>query len=212
MKKLHDVINHHWQKLFIFSALAFVLVTNFEPFPFSGVIKIIPIISLIAFSALQAKSVVPRLFIVGLLFSMLGDFILDLQGQGWFLYGLGAFFIAHVFYILCLSKWQFDRKAVFVVLILSVYAASMLYLLLPHLGELKIPVIAYLLILFVMCLCSIFSIRSNVWMKVGGISFLVSDSILGLNMFYAPIPLSPILIMSTYYLAQYSLVRGFSQH
>ena len=97
MHQFNNFIHNHWQKLFILSALTFILVTSFEPFPFSGVIKIIPIITLIAFSATQAKSVIPRLFIVGLLFSMMGDYILDLEGQGWFLIGLGAFFIAHVF-------------------------------------------------------------------------------------------------------------------
>ncbi|MGH2565082.1 MAG: lysoplasmalogenase family protein [Ginsengibacter sp.] len=39
-------------------------------------------------------------------------------------------------------------------------------------------------------------------------SFVFSDSILALNKFYQPVPLSGLLIMATYLYAQWALVRS----
>jgi uncharacterized membrane protein YhhN len=49
---------------------------------------------------------------------------------------------------------------------------------------------------------------SNLWLILGGISFIVSDSIIGIDKFYSPIPHAGILIMISYYFAQFSLVKG----
>jgi uncharacterized membrane protein YhhN len=42
----------------------------------------------------------------------------------------------------------------------------------------------------------------------GAAFFMISDSLLALNKFYEPLPFSNISIISTYALAQYSIVLG----
>ncbi len=201
----------YWQPLFIFTALTFTLSTHFEPYPFSWLLKIIPILILLLFTTHKNQSTIPSVFVIGLSFSMLGDFILDYDRQAGFLYGLGAFFIAHLFYISSLGKWTFKIQSVLIAIVIITYGSIISYLIFPQLHDMQIPVIAYMSILFIMSVSAVFSRRSNYWIVLGGISFLFSDSIIGLNKFYDDVPLSHMLIMSSYYLAQYSLVHGFSQ-
>jgi alkenylglycerophosphocholine/alkenylglycerophosphoethanolamine hydrolase len=212
-----DKMNHHinwinayWHKTFIISAMLFILTTSFEPYPLSWLLKIIPISLLILYVSHQNQSVVPAIFIIGLFFSMLGDFILDFDRQAGFLYGLGAFFVAHLFYIASLGKWSIKPQSILVGLVVLSYGGFVSYLIFPQLGKLQIPVIAYMTILFIMTLSTLFCYRSNPWLVLGGISFLISDSIIGLNKFYHTIPFSAVMIMSSYYFAQYALVRGFT--
>jgi hypothetical protein len=48
----------------------------------------------------------------------------------------------------------------------------------------------------------------SVWVAVGAGSFMLSDTLLALNKFVSPLPLSQLWVLSTYYLAQVLIVRG----
>jgi uncharacterized membrane protein YhhN len=52
------------------------------------------------------------------------------------------------------------------------------------------------------------SAPSYVWILMGAVLFVASDSILAINKFHHSIEYSRYLIMLTYMLAQYSIVRG----
>lgn len=211
MLKQFKFFNSQWQLVFLISAIVFILSTLFKPYPFSWLVKIVPIVILIAYTSQMNSTVIPRLFVVGLVFSMFGDFILDNDRQAGFLYGLGAFFIAHIFYISSLGKWNIRSKSAIISIGVCIYISFMAYLILPHLGSMLLPVVAYFLILVLMCFSTLFCRRSNIWLVLGGISFLVSDSVIGLNKFYTHVPYSSLLIMTSYYFAQYALVLGFSR-
>ena len=203
-------INTWWQKLFMLSAVLFTLSTHFEPYSYSWLLKIIPVGLLILYVSHKNQKGISTLFTLGLAFSVLGDFILDYDRQSGFIYGLGAFFVAHIFYIASMGKWSIKSKSSLIGLAVLSYGGIISYLIIPQLGKLLIPVLAYMGILFVMSLSALFSYRSNRWLILGGISFLLSDSIIGLNKFYYPIPYSHLIIMTSYYLAQYALVKGFT--
>jgi len=89
-----------------------------------------------------------------------------------------------------------------------VYGVGIAWLLLPNLGELLIPVVAYMSVLLLMGMSSVLSRKTNAWLVLGGLSFVISDSIIGLNKFYSPIPDAHLLIMVTYYFAQFALFKG----
>ncbi|GHB57567.1 hypothetical protein GCM10008107_03090 [Psychrosphaera saromensis] len=76
------------------------------------------------------------------------------------------------------------------------------------LNELFIPVFVYILVLLAMAVGTLLSSKSNKWMVIGGVFFVVSDSLIGLTKFYIEIPQSQLWIMITYYAAQYCLVNG----
>jgi uncharacterized membrane protein YhhN len=89
----------------------------------------------------------------------------------------------------------------------------MLSLLLPTLGNLKIPVFVYAIILSTMLLFAFkgylkWSKPAGSYILLGAIIFVCSDSILAFNKFYKPILFSSFLIMATYLLAQYLIVVG----
>jgi uncharacterized membrane protein YhhN len=86
-------------------------------------------------------------------------------------------------------------------------------LLLPHLGELKIPVVLYATVICSMLLGSLHiylktNRPANKLFVLGATLFVLSDSLLAINKFYQPFPMAGVGIMLTYCLAQYFIVRG----
>ena len=97
--------------------------------------------------------------------------------------------------------------------LLGIYLIAFLFVLFPHLGPLKLPVIGYALVIGTMLAAAIkawshWSQTPAQWVLIGAGSFVLSDSILAFNKFYTPLPVAALLIMSTYLFAQYALVRG----
>jgi len=205
--------------VFITLAIAFVLSILVKPYPYSWAVKLLPMILLIIVTWRHIKSIdkshssgVVTFFILGLIFSSCGDFALDYKREGWFIYGLGAFFIAHVCYIVSLipftKQLTFNKKILFVVTYLS-FGLIMFLQLVDGLGELFIPVLAYMIVLLLMAFSTVFSHRSNIWLVTGGVSFVLSDSLIGLNKFNSPILFNHVWVMCSYYFAQYALVKGY---
>ncbi len=89
------------------------------------------------------------------------------------------------------------------------YGAVMLMLLADGLGQMFIPVVAYMSILLLMALATVLSKKSSVWLVLGGVSFVLSDSLIGFNKFYIPIENNHFVVMSSYYFAQFALLKGF---
>jgi len=219
MKTLTKLINTHWQSFYLALTLVFILTLDNTPYLYSWFFKILPIALLITYSLIQmnvikdASNKYSIIFILGLIFSMMGDFILEFYAESGFVFGLASFFIAHIFYIIYLGRWDIsllfkrNKQTLWSLIVIS-YGALVIVLITPKLGDLLIPVIAYMIILFLMAITALFSRSSNKWIMIGGISFLISDSLIGLNKFYNAFDYSHSLIMISYYLAQYALVKG----
>lgn len=162
-----------------------------------------------------------KFLLTALAFSWIGDVILLFadQDEMYFIVGLVAFLVSHVVYIITFSKQLKIRKqknkAIFWigVTVIIVYLLTMLTILLPSLGDLKIPVFVYALVISTMLLFAfkgflIWKEPANWYILLGAIAFVSSDSILAFNKFYAPIVFSSFLIMITYLIAQYLIVAG----
>ena len=143
-------------------------------------------------------------FVLGLIFSFLGDFFLLLKSG--FLLGLGSFLLAHIFYIISFKKRSLSRVSVGVIVVLLLYLVSLISFLFPHLKEMKIPVIIYGIIISTMLY---FSIKTQEKLLiVGALFFVISDSVLSVNLFVSSSLLLNLLVMITYVLAQVLLVKG----
>lgn len=90
------------------------------------------------------------LVVVGLLFSLAGDVFLMLKGSRFFLAGLAAFLIAHLFFIAAYRARGDFGFTWWLALLYLAYAATLLYLLWPHIGSMRIAVIVYAAVLMVM--------------------------------------------------------------
>lgn len=156
-----------------------------------------------------------------LLFSWIGDCILLFADKSelYFIFGLVAFLIAHILFIILFIKQKSEnkniKKPLFWVGCIGVllYLAKMLSLLLPTLGDLKIPVSIYALtisIMVVMALKGAFNWqnKSKYIVLIGAVFFVISDSILAINKFYTPIDLASFWLMLTYLMAQFCITYG----
>ena len=153
-----------------------------------------------------------------LLFSWIGDIALMFEEKDpmFFLVGLSSFLIAHLWYISFFHKIRIKEKlrSRWPLMILVVaYYCLLLGLLYPHLGDMKIAVPVYGLVISFMLLLAlhlafISNKRAGMLMMMGAILFVISDSILAINKFYQPFDLAGLLIMLTYGLAQICLVLG----
>ena len=157
---------------------------------------------------------------LALVFSWIGDVILMFADKGelFFIFGLVSFLIGHILFITLFIKQETintPNKLIFGIGILGVaaYLFTMLTILLPTLGDLKIPVSVYA---FVISLMLVMAIRGaltwrsplNILILNGAVSFVTSDSILAINKFFTPLPNASLLIMSTYLIAQYLITFG----
>ena len=177
------------------------------------------LLSLIVFFVSQWKHLgqfTKLITLFALIFSLTGDILLMFvdTSANYFLGGLVAFLVAHVMYILVFLKKRKDNTpSIPFLLLLIVYALGIFYVLMDGLGDMIIPVVIYMLVILTMALSA--SIRKNNVSSIsyqlvfwGAIFFMISDSILAINKFSSPLPISGILIMSTYALAQYLIVMG----
>ena len=162
-----------------------------------------------------------NILLSALLFSWIGDVILlfaDID-EIYFILGLVSFLISHVMYIVLFNKQTktkvLENKTIFRIgsLLIALYLIGMLAVLLPSLGDLKIPVIVYATVISTMLLFAFNGFL--VWQKsgnrhifVGAIVFVASDTILAIDKFYSPIERSSFFIMLTYLVAQYLIVVG----
>ena len=195
--------------LFGVFAIAYTTSSFYGPYSYSWLPKIVPMLILIGLAYISLGTS-RKHFLFGLAFSTCGDVLLAVKQGELFVFGLGAFLIAHLFYIaslLPIEKTRLKSQAPTIALYL-LFGLVVFGLLFNNLGALLLPVSVYMLVLLLMAFSTLISQRANVWLMLGGASFVLSDSLIGLNKFYQAIPASGVWIMATYYLAQYCLLMG----
>jgi uncharacterized membrane protein YhhN len=95
-----------------------------------------------------------------------------------------------------------------------VYGIGLVWLLFPHLGNLKIPVMVYAAVICAMLICSLYAYSklnrpaANAYL-LGAAAFVLSDSLLAFNKFYQPFACAGAFIMLTYCAAQFFIIQGF---
>lgn len=165
------------------------------------------------------------IFILALFACWLGDCLLIFTGESpnFFLAGLGAFLIGHLLYIFSfrkLIKPSGESASGLVYLLFAIplaFAAWLISTLWPDLGGFKWPVVIYTIVIATMFIHAARRLdqtsKKSFWVLMfGAFLFMVSDSLLAYNMFGSPIPLSGLLIMSTYLVAQWLIVKGVLAH
>jgi uncharacterized membrane protein YhhN len=150
---------------------------------------------------------------LGLAFSTAGDVLLDLDAR-WFAFGLGAFLLAHLTYICLFARngtegTRLDPRRLVAVLVILVYSATLSVWIVPSVGALAVPVVLYICALTTMVSAAILARFRQRWVAVGAILFLISDSLLAIHKFKAPVPLRDYLVWTTYYLGQFGIALGY---
>lgn len=145
--------------------------------------------------------------------SLAGD--VALMFPGYFIPGLVAFLLAHLCYIALLKQglpWFPSQRA----LIATLGFGAAMYAVLWTGGlppALRAPVAAYVVVIALMAAQAIGrAVRLRdpaAWgVAIGACFFMLSDALLALNKFVAPLPLAPLWVLGSYYIAQILIVRN----
>ncbi|TYP69381.1 lysoplasmalogenase [Paenibacillus methanolicus] len=178
-----------------------------DPLAVKLLFKLIPMWLILLYGYLHTSGRPSRdqwLLLIGLFFCMLGDGLLH-----WFVVGLSAFLIGHLFYAASfLTRWRFSAARLAAVAPIAAYAAWIGSHLIDALSRdgreaLIVPVLLYIAVIAAMAFTAVMTGQRKA--IFGSLLFLASDSILSWNMFVSDIAYAGPLIMITYYAAQFLL-------
>lgn len=159
-----------------------------------------------------------RAVLAGLVLSLAGDIFLMLPGDH-FVPGLVAFLLAHVCYIVAFAPGSSGKARAVGFLVVALVAGGNLAGLLPRVDEaLRIPVLAYVAVLATMAAFALARMwtpaiahvlpRSARLAAIGAVLFMVSDSLLAWDRFADGVPARALLVLGTYYAAQWCIARS----
>lgn len=163
----------------------------------------------------------------GLICSFSGDCLLMFADENpdYFLFGLGSFLIAHLFYIAAFWKFPGWEKGMVMrkwwpLMPVLLYLAAMLFYLWPDLPKaFKMPVAIYSMVICAMFLSALnmkgrVEEKKALWLAFGALLFVLSDSLIAVGKF-KEVGLSPevlsVGIMATYLAGQF-LIASSSRH
>ena len=159
-----------------------------------------------------------RAVLAGLVLSLIGDVLLMLPGDH-FVPGLVAFLLVHVCYIVAFAPGSSGKARAVGFLVVAVVAGGNLAGLLPRVDEaLRIPVLAYVAVLATMAAFALARMwtpavahmlpRSARLAAIGAVLFMVSDSLLAWDRFAGGVPARALMVLGTYYAAQWCIARS----
>ena len=173
------------------------------------------------FGVIETTSInnVDWLIIVALIGGCAGDIFLMLENEEkWFLFGMAAFLINQLFFIISfflsisditnfISWGYFLLGPAILILVFTVPRF------IKKTEDMKIPVLVYLVAILLMHIAAIFRIAEFqglpfVLVYVGSISFIFSDACIAVNKWAGEFTNARLIIMTTYILAQFYITLG----
>ncbi|MBP1873090.1 putative membrane protein YhhN [Ensifer adhaerens] len=159
-----------------------------------------------------------KAIVVGLAFAAAGDFFLMLPGD-YFLAGLVCFLLTHCAYIWALtrdSRFAADKRMFALFTVIGFVVIAGLWSSLPP--GMRVPVVIYALALAAMAAQAISRDRQIAIgapqksaarsAALGGLFFMVSDTLLAYGRFRWNIPYNAVWVLGTYYAAQWLFARS----
>ena len=209
-----------WQLIFFIDLLIHLISTQLQHETIAAITKPVLLISLILLFITEGnnkESNITRIVITAQLLSLAGDVFLIFEHNHpvFFIYGLVCFLLAHIFFIVVFNRIRKENKTIvewWVTIFVAGFYGLLVWFLFPHLGEMKIPVLIYGLVISVMLFSALqlLFVRNNKLLLIttGAILFVLSDSLLAINKFYAPFFCAGIMVMLTYAIAQFTIIQG----
>ncbi len=163
-----------------------------------------------------------RWFALALIASLLGDVFLMLP-PGFFLAGLAAFLMGHIFYLFGLNTGVLITSPLLwlMITIISLSAVGLVRFFLralkrkPYSWRVRIPVALYIITIHLMVMSAASTFLRPDWSPtgaalvcLGALLFALSDGMLAYDRFVNKLRRAHVWIMMTYHLAQFSLLAG----
>jgi len=164
--------------------------------------KPIPLIILIIF--VNKNNIYGKLIAIGFVFSLIGDILLA-KALNLFLFGLISFLTAHIMYIIAFVNNE-KETALIKSIPFYMYGAVLFIILKPHLGDMTVPVLFYVIVITTMLWRAFVQRKSSDvanWAFVGALFFTVSDTMIAIYRFNQHFMFDRELTIITYWIAQY---------
>lgn len=193
------------------AALAYGISLRDAPYPDEAAAKVL-MCALLVLAAVHHGPARERFGLcAALVASAVGDVLLALPQLSFsFIGGLGAFFLAHLAYCALLAPlaglprgWRRVALPLVWAAALAMYGAFF-----AHLGELAAPVAAYMVALCAMASLALAARLPSPAVALGGLAFVASDAMIGIDRFLSPFAGSAYAIWFSYALAQLLLAAG----
>jgi uncharacterized membrane protein YhhN len=160
-----------------------------------------------------------RFIFSALIFSWIGDILLTWKEPVYFLSGLCAFLVAHLFYIATyysetnFKQFNLLKQKPYLVLPYLVIVGFFLFKTHEKLGMFIIPVGIYSLVLGTMSSFALNRYKNvtenSFWFTyIGSLLFMFSDFVIGWTVFAQPLEHSSLIIMNTYITGQFLIIKG----
>lgn len=165
-------------------------------------------------------------FAAALVFAMLGDVLLMLP-PGFFLAGLGAFLLGHIFFVVGFNLsgplgstffWVLCSTGLLLVGVLLRFFVRTLAQK-PHFHRIRFPVVVYTIVIYLMVTAAFSTFMRQSWgqtsaflVAAGALLFAFSDGMLAYDRFFKKIRHAHVWIMITYHLAQFAILTGVLLH
>lgn len=175
--------------------------------------KPVPILALLFWLRSAPAGPYRRWIAIGLALSLLGDMLLQWPAD-LFVFGLGAFLLAHLAY---LRAYLLDtRRLAPLALLAAAVVGGLIFSLLASggLGALLLPVACYALAISAMLWRALARLgiegdrQSALYAAGGAVLFVLSDSLIGINRFVAPFEGASYLIILSYWFGQWGIAAS----
>lgn len=215
--KKGGVVVFMWSKiigvLIAIMGIIYIFFVPAEPVSTKIMFKLIPMLLILLFAFIQPSGEPQKyktLILSGLFVCMLADGLIY-----WFIIGLITFLIGHIWYIFAFK--QIKRKSLpkWAVALLLAYGLAMVIWLAGTLWSqgdivLAIAVVIYIAVILMMGWNAFQT--ANKFAITGAFLFIFSDSVLAINKFILDVPYSNVLIMISYYGAQFLFAYSIYAH
>ena len=171
---------------------------------------------LILVTALLVGTTAPPVYriaiLIGLVFSLAGDVLLMLPSDQ-FVTGLVSFLIAQICYIIAFTSGRGFSFGWISLMAVVIYGVIVYALLAPYLGKMRIPVIAYIIVILIMAWqawerWNALGERGALLAFFGAVLFVLSDTLLAWNRFREEFTAARALTLGTYYTAQWLIASS----
>lgn len=206
-------MNVGWLILALMGAVTFLYGLSVHAALLCLLVKPLPVLALLGWLHDAPPTEYRRWISLGLIFSLLGDVLLAWPGD-LFVFGLGAFLVAHLAY---LKAYLSDcRRLALLPLVIALGVGALLLgiLISNGLGPLLVPVIVYAMAISAMLWRALARLgtdvpkRSALLAAAGALAFVFSDSVIGINRFVTPFHAAPYVIILSYWLGQWGIAAS----
>ncbi len=160
--------------------------------------------------------------IIGFLSSAVGDTLIMFSENNdmYFISALIAFLIAHVCYTVAFiiqifesGRWNQHWSQLAFSTLVVVYGAEFFILNRGSFGSLVVPVLFYCIAIIAMGVAAVMrdkekNFKGYFLVVTGAVFFIISDSLLAIDKFKSHFAIADLLILSTYFFAQYLIAMG----